>query len=62
MCPYNENGESVPLYIAMMTIPSYKLNFMEMKSIPTKLLIYLKEMLYSAVEIQKGNSNGDGRL
>lgn len=60
MDPYNENGKSVPLYIAMLTNPSYKLNFMGMKSIPTKLLIHLKEMLYSAVEIQKGNSNGDG--
>lgn len=59
MDPYNKDGKSVPLYIAMLTNPSFKLNFMGMKVISSKLLHHLREMLYSAVEIPKENPNSN---
>lgn len=46
--PYNINGKSVPLFVAMMSNPSFKLNFMCLPSISEELFKHLKEMLVSA--------------
>lgn len=46
--PYNIDGKSVPLFVAMMSNPTYKLNYMCLPSIPEDLLKHLKEMLVSA--------------
>lgn len=48
MDPYCTSGKSVPLYIAMLTNPTYKMNFMGIKSVSQQLLLRLKEMLFSA--------------
>lgn len=44
----NPSGKSVPLYIAMMTNPKYKLNFMGTSQIEAKVLSKLKDMLIIA--------------
>lgn len=46
--PYNTNGKSTPLFVAMMSDPTFKLNFMCLSSIPENLFNHLKEMLVSA--------------
>lgn len=43
------NGLSMPLYVAMMSNPMYKLNFMGLSKIPPNLLNALKDMLFNAV-------------
>lgn len=46
--PHNIDGKSVPLFVAMMSNPTYKLNYMCLPSISEELLKSLKEMLVSA--------------
>lgn len=46
--PYNINGKSVPLFVAMMSNPTFKLNFMCLPLISERLLKHLKEMLVCA--------------
>lgn len=44
------NKKSVPLYVAMLSNPTFKLNFMCVPSIPGELFKHLKEMLvYAAI-------------
>lgn len=58
MDPFNANGKSIPLYVAMLSNPAFKLNYMGMKKIPPNLILRLKEMLYNAaVTIENENSN-----
>lgn len=45
---FNADGKSIPLYLAMMSHPKYKLNFTTRKTIPTSLLNHLKNMLVTA--------------
>lgn len=65
MDPFDPEKKSVPLFIAMMTNPQFKLNFMGMKKIQPRLLNRLKDMLVSeAVKIEdeslsQNNSHGD---
>lgn len=42
------NKKSVPLYVAMLSNPTFKLNFMCLPSIPEELFKHLKEMLVCA--------------
>lgn len=50
-------GKSAPLYIAMMTNPQFKLNFMGSKTIHPNVLHQLKEMLVSAaINIEESKS------
>lgn len=59
MDPFDTSGRSKPLFIAMISNPEYKLNFMGMKSISSRILIQLKNMLYdAAMEIRNSNSIG----
>lgn len=46
--PFNADGKSIPLYLAMVSHPKYKLNFTTRKTIPTSLLNHLKNMLVTA--------------
>lgn len=41
-------GKSAPLYLAMVSNPQYKLNYMGMRSISQSVLQHLKEMLVTA--------------
>lgn len=62
MDPFNENGKSIPLYIAMLTNPAYKMNFLGIKKISAVLLNRFKEMLYDAsqkIEHESEKSGGD---
>lgn len=60
MDPFNAEGKSVPLYVAMLSNPAFKLNFLGMKSVPSNLLLRLKEMLYNAaITIENECSNKD---
>lgn len=54
-------GRSAPLYIAMLTNPQFKLNFMGSKTIQPNVLRQLKEMLVSAA-IQIEQSKSSSRL
>lgn len=58
MDPLSTDGKSVPLYVAMMSNPAFKLNFMGIKKIEPNLLNRLKEMLLSET-ISMENSNFD---
>lgn len=50
----NPEGKSAPLYIAMITNPQFKLNYMGLKTIQPSVLHQLKEMLVSAaIDIEK---------
>lgn len=50
-------GKSAPLYIAMITNPQFKMNFMGSKTIHPNVLCQLKEMLVSAaIDIQQSKS------
>lgn len=52
------DGKSVPLFVAMMSNPAFKLNFMGMKRIEPNLLNRLKDMLCSeAIKIENSNFN-----
>lgn len=70
MDPFGPDGKSVPIFVAMLTNPKFKLNFLGMKKIEPRLLSRLKEMLLSeAIKvdnmIQVGNNddeNIDGDL
>lgn len=58
MDPFGSDKKSVPLFIAMITNPQFKLNFMGMKQISSNLLNKLKDMLVSeATKIENENSN-----
>lgn len=58
MDPFSSDKKSVPLFIAMMTNPNFKLNFMGMKEISSNLLNKLKDMLVSeAAKIENENPN-----
>lgn len=48
MDPFNENGNSVPLYVAMLSNPTFKMNFLGIKKIPANLLGRFKDMLFKA--------------
>lgn len=48
-------GKSVPLFIAMITHPQFKLNFMGSNTIDSSVLHTLKEMLVSAAMIIEQN-------
>lgn len=53
---FNTDGKSAPLYIAMITNPQYKLNFMGTRTIDPRVLHKLKEMLVdAAIEIETTN-------
>lgn len=59
MDPFGSDTKSVPLFIAMMTNPQFKLNFMGITKIPPELLNRLKAMLISEagkIEIEDENS------
>lgn len=45
---YDYDGKSVPLYIAMVTNPQYKLNFLGMKQIPSHISNKVRTMLLAA--------------
>lgn len=54
---------SAPLYIAMMTNPEYKLNYMGTAHIDPRILYKLKDMLVNAaIEIQITNDEADAEL
>lgn len=56
MDPCDTTGKSQPLFIAMMSNPQYKLNFMGLPTIPSNVLSNLKNMLFNAIaENQKVN-------
>lgn len=49
--PFSLSGKSIPLFVAMMSNPTFKLNFMCVSTISEQLLSHLKEMLVSAAII-----------
>lgn len=54
---FDSHGESVPAYVAMASNPNYKLNYMGMKTIPTHILLRIKQMLLdAAMDILKNGS------
>lgn len=57
--PYNV--KSVPLYVAMLSNPMFKLNFMCLPSISEELFTHLKEMLVNAAVIAYEDENGEQR-
>lgn len=53
----DSEGKSAPLYIAMITNPQFKMNFMGSKTIHPNVLRQLKEMLVSAaIDIEESKS------
>lgn len=55
---FSSDGRSTPLYIAMITNPNYKLNFMGTRVIDPRVLSKLKEMLVAAaLEINRVNKS-----
>lgn len=46
---FQANGKSLPAYIAMVSNPNYKLNYIGMKSIPSHIVLRVKQMLFTAV-------------
>lgn len=57
MNPNDPEGKSAPLYIAMVTNPQYKMNFMGSKTIAPNVLRQTKEMLVSAaIDIEQSKS------
>lgn len=45
---YDEEGKWIPLYIAMVTNPQYKLNFLGMKTIPSHISEKVRTILFNA--------------
>lgn len=61
MDPFGTDAKSVPLFVAMLSNPKFKLNFMGMKQIQPDLLNRLKEMLLSeAIKIENSNGSDNG--
>lgn len=58
MDPFGSDGKSVPIFVAMMSNPAFKLNFMGKNEIQSNLLNRLKDMLLSEA-IKMENSIGD---
>lgn len=57
MDPFCASGKSLPLYVAMLSNPTYKMNFMGMKTVSPQLLLRLKTMLLNAaIEIEDENN------
>lgn len=55
---FNSDGKSLPLYIAMVTNPKYKLNYMGTRTIDPRVLNKLKEVLVTAgLEIERINKS-----
>lgn len=48
MNKYDDSAESVPLYLAMLTDPRFKMNCMGFESIPTHVRRFLKTILLNA--------------
>lgn len=42
------DGKSIPAYVAMVSNPNYKLNYMGMKTIPAHILLRVKQLLLDA--------------
>lgn len=57
---FNANGNSVPAFVAMVSNPYYKLYYMGMKSIPSHILLRLKQMLFDAAMDILQNETGSG--
>lgn len=59
--PYNENGKSIPLFVAMMSNPTLKMNFMFGQLLSTDqlriLVDHLKKMLVTAALNAHGDNN-----
>lgn len=50
MNPFDENGKSMPLHVAMLSNPTLKMNYLGVKTIPIRLLNRLKDMLLKAAK------------
>lgn len=57
---FNTEGKSVPLYIAMVTDPKYKLNFLNMERIPPHIFQQIRKILLNAatdiIRIERENN------
>lgn len=59
----NENdSRAVPLYIAMIANPQFKMNFMSSETIPTELITKIRTILFNAGKHLLVNSMNKGNL
>lgn len=57
---FDPEGKSIPLFIAMLTNPKYKLNYMGVRLIDPRVLNHLKEILVTAgIETQRTNKSDE---
>lgn len=63
MNPFASDKKSVPLFVAMLTNPRYKFNFMGLSSIPPNLFNHFKKMLFSeARNMLNDNKDSNGNF
>lgn len=59
MNPFDENGKSMPLHVAMLSNPTLKMNYLGVKTIPIRLLNRLKDMLLKAAKAITESENAN---
>lgn len=50
MNPFDESGKCMPLHVAMLSNPTLKMNFLGLKTIPTRLLNRFKDIMFKAAK------------
>lgn len=57
---FDPDGKSVPPFVAMVSNPTYKLNYIGLETIPSHMLMRVKQMLFDAVmDVTKIETNSE---